>query len=80
MARPIIGGPDTAKPQVPRAAGGGVMPVKPTSYSPPKGPSGQMHCGPGLGGANYGNGQMPRPSGEGKTSIPGSTMRNGSQR
>lgn len=32
---------------------GGKPNVKPTSYSPPKGPSGFGHSGPGLGGDNH---------------------------
>lgn len=55
MAKPIIGGPDTSKPQVPRASSGGVESAKPLPYSPPKGPIGIMHSGPGLGGENCGN-------------------------
>ncbi len=53
--KPIIGGPDTSKPQAPRATSGGVKEAKPLPYSPPKGPSGQMRQGPGLGGTNHGN-------------------------
>lgn len=36
---------------------GGKPNVKPLPYSPPKGPLGQMHQGPGLGGDNHGCGQ-----------------------
>jgi hypothetical protein len=32
-------GKDTPQPQEPRATNGGVMPVRPTNYSPPVGPS-----------------------------------------
>lgn len=35
--------------------GGGKPEVKPLPYSPPKGPKGQDHKGPGLGGNNCGN-------------------------
>jgi len=51
--KPIIGGPDTPKPQAPRSSCGGVemKDVKPLSYSPPKGPTEQMRQGPGLGGS-----------------------------
>lgn len=35
--------------------GGGKPSVKPLPYSPPKGPSGQSHQAPGLGGDNHGN-------------------------
>lgn len=60
---------------------GGKPMVKPTAYSPPKGPASMSHCGPGLGGTNHGNNpSQSRPSGEGKTSISGTTMRSGSQR
>lgn len=53
--KPIIGGPDTPKTEVPRASNGGQMPMKEIPYSPPQGPKGQMHEGPGLGGTNMGN-------------------------
>ena len=46
--KPIIGGPDTSKPQQPRASSGGEMPVKPIPYSPPVGPTTFSHEGPGL--------------------------------
>lgn len=61
---------------------GGKPMVKPTSYSPPKGPKNiNDPQSPGLHGNNYGNGCMPSPrSGEGKTSISGTTSRNGTQR
>lgn len=39
--------------------GGGRPNVGSIPYSPPQGPSGQSHVGPGLGGDNYGNGQRP---------------------
>lgn len=56
MAKPIIGEPDTAKPQAPRASSGGAQTPKPTSYSPPKGPTniGDPKS-PGLHGTNHGN-------------------------
>jgi hypothetical protein len=38
---------------------GGKPTVKDLSYSPPQGPTGFGHEGPGLGGDNYGNGQQP---------------------
>ncbi len=34
---------------------GGKPEVKPLPYSPPKGPQGQSHEGPGLGGTNHGS-------------------------
>ena len=37
-----------------RASNGGRQEVKPLPYSPPRGPSGQMQQGPGLGGTNHG--------------------------
>lgn len=37
-----------------RASNGGKMEKKELPYSPPKGPSGQMRQGPGLGGTNHG--------------------------
>lgn len=52
--KPIIGGPDTSKPQAPRATSGGVKEAKPLPYSPPKGPTNQMVKGPGLHGTNHG--------------------------
>lgn len=48
-------GPDSAADQKPRATNGGIMPVKPIRYSPPQGPKGLMHEGPGLGENNCGN-------------------------
>ena len=56
MAKPIIGGPDTSKPQVARAPSGGVMSAKPLPYSTPQGPTNQMQQGPGLHGDNHGCG------------------------
>lgn len=38
---------------------GGKPIVKPLPYSPPVGPTGMGHQGPGLGGDSYGNGQQP---------------------
>ena len=37
-----------------RASSGGKQDPKPLAYSPPKGPQGQSHQGPGLGGTNHG--------------------------
>jgi len=56
MSRPILSeyGPDTNKPQAPRATSGGVTEAKSLPYSAPKGPTGQMREGPGLGGDNHG--------------------------
>lgn len=34
---------------------GGKPNTKPIPYSPPQGPKGQSHEGPGLGGTNHGN-------------------------
>ncbi len=47
-------GPDSPSDQMPRASGGGEMPVKPIPYSPPKGPTGQMQQGPSIHGTNHG--------------------------
>ena len=47
-------GKDSGAGDQPRAKGGGEMTAKPLSYSPPKGPSGQMQEGPGLHGTNHG--------------------------
>lgn len=81
MADVFKGWPSSSNPQRPGARAGGHMPVKPTSYSPPKGPSGMMQQGPGLHGSNYGNGCMPSPKGgEGKTNIPATTKHAGTQR
>lgn len=56
MAKPIIGGPDTPKPQAPRATNGGKMPVKTLTERPPVGPKGISDPKtPGLHGANHGN-------------------------
>jgi hypothetical protein len=57
MAREILSeyGPDSPADQKPRATNGGKMPVRDVhNYSPPQGPSGIMHKGVGLGGANHG--------------------------
>lgn len=55
MARDILGefGPDEPFDQKPRATNGGHMTPKPTSYSPPVGPTTFDHQGPGL--ANHTN-------------------------
>lgn len=56
MAKPIIGGPDTAKSSAPRATNGGKMPVKDTGQRPAVGPKGiNDPNSPGLHGANHGN-------------------------
>ena len=47
-------GSDSYVGQAPRATNGGHCEPKPIPYSPPKGPSGQMRQGPGLGGTNHG--------------------------
>ena len=56
MSRDILSeyGPESDINQKPRATNGGEMGVKPIPYSPPKGPTGQMREGPGLGGTNHG--------------------------
>lgn len=56
MAREILGGfgPDTPKTQAPRITKNGID-CKPLPYDPPKGPIGQSHNSPGLGGTNHGN-------------------------
>jgi hypothetical protein len=57
MARDILDeyGPDADKPQAARATCGGVVEAKKLPYSPPVGPIGIAHEGPGLGGHNCGN-------------------------
>lgn len=57
MARDILSeyGPDTHKPQASRMSKNGPAESGSCSYSPPKGPIGIGHSGPGLGGTNYGN-------------------------
>lgn len=57
MARGILSeyGPDSAKEQKPSAKSGGVTQCKELPYSPPKGPMGMDHEGPGLGGDSCGN-------------------------
>jgi len=56
MARDILSdyGRDSTQRQAARPTNGGRQDPKPTSYSPPKGPSDQMREGPGLGGDNHG--------------------------
>lgn len=49
MAKPIIGGPDTSKPQAPRASKGGVTQAKPLADRGPRGP---IRSGAGT---NHGN-------------------------
>ncbi len=54
--KPIIGGPDTPKPQEPRASSGGVTTAKPLAERPPVGPKGiNDPQSPGLHGTNHGN-------------------------
>lgn len=48
-------GPSSSQPQRERASNGGQCGCKDLPYSPPVGPKGQMHSGPGLGGTNHGN-------------------------
>ena len=49
-------GPDSLMNQMARATNGGVMPVKPTNYSPPTGPSNiNDPKSPGLHGTNHGH-------------------------
>jgi len=57
MARDILSeyGRDSSTPERPRATNGGCCEPKDLPYSPPVGPKGQMHSGPGLGGTNHGN-------------------------
>ena len=57
MARDILSeyGPDSHQPQAARARSGGVTDAKSLPYSPPCGPIGIGHSGPGLGGENCGN-------------------------
>ncbi len=57
MSRDILSeyGPDSSQPQKARSECGGVKESKELPYDPPKGPSGQMRQGPGLGGTNHGN-------------------------
>ena len=47
-------GGDSRQPQMARASNGGKQTPKPIPYCPPKGPTGQMRQGPGLGGTNHG--------------------------
>lgn len=47
-------GKDSGAAQGPRATNGGCCEPKPLAYDPPKGPTGQMRQGPGLGGSNMG--------------------------
>lgn len=56
MPRDILNeyGPDSPEDQKPRATSGGVTEAKDLRYSPPVGPMGQGHKGPGLGGDNHG--------------------------
>lgn len=57
MCRDILSeyGPESSQPQKARATHGGCCDTKELPYDPPKGPSGQMRQGPGLGGTNHGN-------------------------
>lgn len=56
MARPILSeyGPDTAKSEVPSMTKNGPADCRPIPYSPPVGPKGIGHVGPGLGDENLG--------------------------
>lgn len=82
MAEILSGyGPDSHQPQQPRASNGGVKSSKPLAYSPPVGPSGLGHSGPGLGGDNHGHGT--KGTGEhmsGKPGLGGAVHPYGSQR
>lgn len=84
MARDILSeyGPEAHKPQVPRARSGGVTMAKPTSYSPPQGPTNLHHERPGLGGDNHGHAFCPVAGrGEGgHAGIGGERHKGGSQR
>lgn len=57
MARDILSeyGPESPNPQTPSMTKNGPVECRPIPYSPPKGPMGISHCGPGLGGDNCGN-------------------------
>lgn len=48
-------GSDTSQPQAATSSNGGRQTPKDIPYSPPVGPKGQSHTGPGLGGTNHGN-------------------------
>lgn len=56
MSRDILReyGPDSPSNQKPRATSGGTTQAKELPYSPPVGPKGMAHEGPGLGGDNCG--------------------------
>lgn len=47
-------GRDSSTSEKPRATSGGCCHPKDLAYDPPKGPKGQGHSGPGLGGDNHG--------------------------
>lgn len=58
MSRDILSeyGPESHQPQAARATCGGVKEAKPTSYSPPQGPTSiNSPQRPGIGGTNHGN-------------------------
>lgn len=59
---------------------GGKPVCKPLPYNTPQGPKGQSHCGPGLGGENYGNAPKGRPSESGRPGIGGTNHGTGPQR
>lgn len=87
MARDILSeyGPDSPSHQAARARSGGVTEAKPLRYSPPQGPIGIGHEGPGLGGDNHGNcgtqGSYDNPSHEsGSPGIGGQNMGMGTNR
>ena len=86
MARDILSeyGRDSGAPQRPSASHGGCMPVKDVrNYSPPQGPKGMSHVGPGLGGHNCGTTNKPTgcDGGSGSPGLHGQNKGNeGSQR
>lgn len=56
-------------------SGGKITPRDVMNYSPPQGPKGMMHQGPGLGGSNFGNCQCmdgAKPQSSGSAGIGGS--------
>ena len=69
MPRDILSeyGPESHQPQAPRASHGGFTSAKPTSYSPPQGPTNiNDPKSPGIHGDHHGNARCPTPGrGEG---------------